>query len=101
MSRGARAVTRLGLIATALVVFAPRRVNAQASGVLQAMVRVIPGASDPAVRALSAYARAAASSGTSKSVELPSATARVELQILRASSADRPPRLRATVTYLR
>lgn len=101
MSRGDGAVSRLGLIAAALAVFAPAPVNAQASGVLQATVRVIPTDPEPAARALAAHGQALLRTAGSRAVETASATARVELRIAPDSGASRPPRLRATVTYLR
>ncbi len=100
MLSGAGAVLGSGLVAALLITAVPSRAFAQASGVLQARVRVVAAKPGPAAAVLSAHASALAQSGGRIAVDPPASGARVELRML-PDSAAAGPRLRATVTYLR
>jgi len=92
---------RFGLTAVLLLTGTAAQVNAQSSGVLQARVRVLPGLPGPAAQVISEHAAAVVQAGRPLAVDPAASRARVELRVLPDSSAARPSRLRATVTYLR
>jgi hypothetical protein len=98
---GTGAVFRFGLTVVLLVIGTAAQVNAQASGVLQARVRVLPGRPGPAARVISEHAAAVVRVGRPLAVDPAASRARVELRVLPDSAGAKPSRLRATVTYLR
>jgi hypothetical protein len=100
MLSGAGAVLGPGLVAALLIAAGPSRAIAQASGVLQARVQVVPARPSPALAVLAAHAPALLRSGGPIAVDSPASRARVELRML-PDTAAAGPRLRATVTYLR
>ena len=100
MLSGAGAVLRLGLVTALLVMGTRSRAIAQASGVMQARVRVVPARPGPAPAVLSAHASALVRSGGTIAVDPPASRARVELRVL-PDTAAAGRRLRATVIYLR
>ena len=100
MVSGLGAVFRFGAVAVLLSIATAAQVNAQASGVLQARVRVLPAHPGPAARVISEHA-GAVRAGAPLAVEPAASRARVELRVLPDSAGSRPPRLLATVTYLR
>ena len=91
----------IGVAVAVLSVGAAAQVNAQASGVLQARVRVLPGRPGPAAQVISEHASAVVRAGRPVVVDPATSRARVELRLLPDSAATKPSRLRATVTYLR
>ena len=95
------AVFRFGMAAVLLSIGTAAQANAQASGVLQARVRVLPGRPGPAARVIAQHAGAVVRAGRPLVVDPAASRARVELRMLSDSAAVRPTRLRATVTYLR
>lgn len=101
MVLGVGAVFRFGVMLVLLSIGTAAQVNAQASGVLQARVRVIPGRPGPAARVIAEHAAAVVQAGRPLTVDPAASRARVELRVLPDTSAVRPARLRATVTYLR
>jgi hypothetical protein len=92
---------RSGVAAVLLSIGTAAQVNAQASGVLQARVRVLPGRPGPAARVISEHAAAVVRAGRPLAVDPAASRARVELRVMPDSSAARPSWIRATVTYLR
>ncbi len=102
MSLPAVAAVRLFLAVAILTIVAARRVNAQASGVLQATVRVLPSRPGPGARALKAHGPRLATAGGSVRVHAADSTsqARIDLDVLEDRGA-RFRRLRVTVLYLR
>jgi len=101
MSDSVGPIMRLGLVIAALASVAPARANAQASGVLQARVRVVPARPGPEIQAARLHAPTLLRLGGGMSVETPGSRARVELRMLRDTAVGASRRLRATVTYLR
>ena len=98
---GVGAVFRFGVAVVLLSIGMAPQANAQASGVLQARVRVLPGRPGPAARVITEHAAAVVRAGRPLAVDPAASRARVELRMLSDSAAARPTRLRATVTYLR
>jgi hypothetical protein len=101
----AEPVRRPMLVVSLLVLLAPAAARAQASGVLQATVRVVQS-QRPAEQALLEHGSALTLPGDSVTVDPASSSARVELLALPDSqpgraSMVRPHAIRATVTYLR
>ena len=101
MSDSVGSIVRLGLVAAALASAVPARANAQASGVLQARVRVLPVRPGPGIQAAKLHAASLLRTGGSLTLEPTTSRARVELRLLADPASGALRRLRATVTYLR